>query len=104
MTSDDSQNSVIQFFNKMEATPPPNFTPLAKGINLDDDSEDTILFDQPCSSSSRVPHTTHVQNESNSTERMNDTPSRSQLWQDYRPNSANQYGTDIHISPMLLRP
>ena len=40
MESDDYQNSVIQFFDTMETIAPLGFVPYAKGINLDDDSDD----------------------------------------------------------------
>lgn len=56
------KTALLKFFDKMEPTAPPDFIPLlAKGINFDDDSDDTRTFDQLCSLSSRFPLITYVQ-------------------------------------------
>ena len=101
MESDDSQNSVIQFFDAMETVAPPGFVPYAKGINLDDDSDDNQSL--PLDSSDKQTSTvTPYEKNTDSSRVRTALPSLTQQWRDRSPLSKNKYGSKIHESPMLL--
>ena len=101
MESDDSQNSVIQFFDAMETVAPPGFVPYAKGINLDDDTDDNQSL--PLNLSDKQTATvTPYQKDTDSSRDRTALPSLTQQWRDHSPLSKNQYGSKIHESPMLL--
>ena len=101
MESDDSQNSVIQFFDAIEPVAPPDFAPYAKGINLDDDSDDNQSL--PLDSSDKQTSTvTPYEKNTDSSRVRTALPSLTQQWRDRSPLSKNKYGSKIHESPMLL--
>ena len=101
MESDDSQNSVIQFFDAMETVAPPGFVPYAKGINLDDDSDDNQSLHLD-SSAKQTANVTPYQKNTDSSQVRTALPSLTQQWRDHSPLSKNKYGSKIHESPMLL--
>jgi len=101
MESDGSQNSVIEFYDKMEPLAPPNFVPYAKGTNLDEDSDDTEHAPS-ISVTAQKSLLSSLQDDLNSPDNQKLPPSISQQWKDHTPNSTNKYGNKIHESPMLL--
>ena len=101
MESDGSQNSVIEFFDKMDPLAPPNFVPYAKGTNLDEDSDDTEHA-HSSSLTAQKSILSSLQDDLNSPDNKTLPQSISQQCNYHTPNSPNKYGNKIHESPMLL--
>ena len=88
MESDESQNSVLQFYDAMESIPPPGYVPYAKGINLDDDTDDNQSLALNLSDKQTATVTPHQKDTESSRDRTV-LPSLTQQWRDHSPLSKN---------------